>query len=79
MISKLDLPIFREKTKHLGAKTSRCFGYEYLLAALDGKETVAWVFVNYKASGQFRNCLWTLVLAEVVNLLQLAAAECYFL
>jgi hypothetical protein len=44
------------------------------LAALDGKETVAWVFVYYEASWKLA-AFWALVLAEVVDSLLFTTAK----
>ena len=44
------------------------------LAALDGKETVAWVLVDREAARKVGS-FWALVLAEVVDGLFFAAAE----
>ena len=44
------------------------------LAALDGQETVAWVFVDAEASWQI-SAFRALVFAEVVDRLLFAAAE----
>lgn len=48
------------------------------LTALDGKETVAWVFVHAKASGKLA-CFWAIIFTEVVNSLLFAATKCDFL
>ena len=48
------------------------------LAALDGQEAVAWVFVHAKASWKLTS-FWTVVLTEVVNSLLFAATKCDFL
>jgi len=45
-----------------------------LLVALDGQEAVAWVFIDNETLWQIAS-LWALILAEVVNSLNLTAAE----
>jgi hypothetical protein len=48
------------------------------LAALDGKETIALVFVYLEASRKIAT-FWSLVFAEVVNSLLFAASQRNFL
>jgi hypothetical protein len=74
------IPVWGEKQNTSEALPSGCVLFlEELLAALDGKEAVTWVFVNNHTLRQFGNGFWALILAKVKDRLELTTAECYFL
>jgi hypothetical protein len=54
------------------------FVYRLLVGALDGQETIAWVFVDAVASWKV-STLWALVFTKVVDALFFATAKRYVL
>ena len=70
--------VIADYIKRPGVCTPGRFGVSNGLAALNGQETVAWVFVNNHSLWQFGNGFWAFVLAKVEDRLKLSTAECYF-